>query len=179
MRVFTYAQVERVLADVHEVPPRLLGSFRGRIKHFQRLGIVPASPGRGRKIAYSVNDVLLWGFGLELSEFGIDPTVIREILKHAWPRVLDAVTRVGPMDRFWFFSPSMVNAAPKRDTPDDGSEDGPFVIWFRIIDKLDDIDPQDVAAAERLKARYGMINLTRLRREIVEALERSAPAETA
>jgi hypothetical protein len=51
-RMYTYSQVESALARVHHIPDSSLGSFRGRIKHFQRIGIVPQSSGKGKKISY-------------------------------------------------------------------------------------------------------------------------------
>ena len=56
-QMYTYAQVEAALAATHRVRPSSLGAFRGRIKHFQRLGLVPESPGKGRKISYKMENV--------------------------------------------------------------------------------------------------------------------------
>ena len=60
MEMFTYKEVERALAAVHQISPSAMGAFRGRIKHFQRLGLVPSSPGKGRKISYRLEDVYVW-----------------------------------------------------------------------------------------------------------------------
>ena len=79
--MFTYSKVERALAAVHKISPSAMGAFRGRIKHFQRLGLVPSSPGKGRKISYSLEDVYMWAMCLELQEFGIDPIIIKEFLR--------------------------------------------------------------------------------------------------
>jgi hypothetical protein len=56
------------------------GALRGRIKHFQRLGISPRRPGKGRTIDYETKDVLRWAIALEFAEFGIDPTIIKPAL---------------------------------------------------------------------------------------------------
>ena len=86
-QMYSYAQVESVLADVFGVPPENRGSLRGRIKHFQTLGIAPASPGKGRKIAYNDVDVFRWAICLEFAEFGIDPTVIKSLIAYFWPLI--------------------------------------------------------------------------------------------
>ncbi len=78
--MFTYSQVEGALARAHGITEETLGAFRGRIKHFQRLGIVPASPGKGKKIAYEIEDVWIWAFCLEMAQFGTDPAVIKEMV---------------------------------------------------------------------------------------------------
>jgi hypothetical protein len=72
--------VESALARVHGISPSAIGAFRARIKHFQKIGIVTSSPGKGRRIDYSLHDVFLWGFGLELAEFGIDPLIIKRAI---------------------------------------------------------------------------------------------------
>lgn len=78
--MYTYGQVEAALAKVHKIPPERFGAFRGRIKHFQRIGLVPSSPGRGKRISYEDNDIYLWAFALQLSEFGIDPIIIKRVV---------------------------------------------------------------------------------------------------
>ncbi len=83
---FTYAQVERALARVHAVAPEARGAFKARIKKLQAQKIVPASPGKGQRILYRPEDVYLWAYCLELSEFGIDPKIVRRIIESTWER---------------------------------------------------------------------------------------------
>jgi hypothetical protein len=73
---YTYAQVERALGASFGPPATAQGSFRGRIRHFQRIGLVEVAPGKGRRIAYTRVQAGEWLVALLLAEFGIDPVVI-------------------------------------------------------------------------------------------------------
>jgi hypothetical protein len=73
---YTYAQVERALGGLFGAPARAQGSFRGRVRHFQRIGLVEVAPGKGRRIAYTRIQAGEWLVALLLAEFGIDPVVI-------------------------------------------------------------------------------------------------------
>jgi hypothetical protein len=73
---YTYAQVERALGALLGAPARAQGSFRGRVRHFQRIGLVEVAPGKGRRIAYTHIQASEWLVALLLAEFGIDPVVI-------------------------------------------------------------------------------------------------------
>ena len=74
--MYSYKVVEAALGRLHEVNDETLGAFRGRIKHFQRMGLVPSSPGKGKRIEYAFGDVCAWAFCLELEEFGMDPSAL-------------------------------------------------------------------------------------------------------
>ena len=87
---YSYKVVEASLASTFSVEQARLGSFRGRIGHLQRIGIVPSSPGRGRRIQYSFEDVAKWAFTLEVEEFGMDPTVCVTIVDGLWSMVKPA-----------------------------------------------------------------------------------------
>jgi hypothetical protein len=85
MGEFSYSQVERALAETFGIPDRM-GSLRGRLKHLQRLGLSPDSPGKGRRISYRKQDAFKWAVALALSEFGIDPTIIVPFVSNRlWP----------------------------------------------------------------------------------------------
>jgi hypothetical protein len=62
--MITYANVEDTLALIHGIKSKDRGAFRARIKHIQRIGIVPSSPGKGRKIDYAIEDIFKWSFCL-------------------------------------------------------------------------------------------------------------------
>jgi hypothetical protein len=74
---FAYADVEHALAEVFEATGEALVSLRGRLKAFQKAGITPDSPGRGRVIRYSVSDVYDWALCLSLADFGMTPEKIK------------------------------------------------------------------------------------------------------
>jgi hypothetical protein len=70
------AQVERALGTLFGAPASAQGSFRGRVRHFQRIGLVEVTPGRGRRIPYTRVQAAKWMVALVLAELGVDPIVI-------------------------------------------------------------------------------------------------------
>ena len=89
--VYSYAQAETVLARLYGADEQVQrGAFRGRLKHFKRLGIpLNMAPGRGKKIFYTKEHVFQWSICLEFSEFGIDPTLTARFIHEFW-RVFQA-----------------------------------------------------------------------------------------
>jgi hypothetical protein len=82
---FTYAEVETALAaalGVGLVHQR--GALRGRLKHFQRLGLVDIQIGKGRRAAYSRAQAAQWLIALILAETGLDPVLIVATIKKTW-----------------------------------------------------------------------------------------------
>lgn len=77
---FTYGEIVETLARMHEVGKTIAGAFEARIRHFQRLGLVPESPGKGKRIQYNIDTAFDWAFCLELATFGIAPDVIVSII---------------------------------------------------------------------------------------------------
>jgi hypothetical protein len=89
-RTWNYKQLEAALAEIFEVAPgRARGTgnllvLRGRLKSFQRVGLTPSSPGRGKVIRYRINDIYTWALGLALADFGLGPESIARILEQPW-----------------------------------------------------------------------------------------------
>lgn len=79
-----YARVEAVLARVYRAEDVQKTAFRGRLKHFRKLGIPSQNPGKGGRIMYSLGDIFQLMVCLELSEFGIDPNLIVKFVKRHW-----------------------------------------------------------------------------------------------
>jgi hypothetical protein len=73
---FSYAEVEGALGTLFGVTASAKGSFRGRVRHFQRIGLVEVAPGRGRRIWYTRVQAGEWMLALYLAELGVDPVVI-------------------------------------------------------------------------------------------------------
>jgi hypothetical protein len=73
---YGYADVERALGTLLGAPATAQGSFRSRVRHFQRIGLIDVTPGKGRRIAYTFDQAAEWMVALFLAEFGIDPVVI-------------------------------------------------------------------------------------------------------
>jgi hypothetical protein len=81
---FGYAQVESILAKVFDAEDAQRGAFRGRLKHFRKLGIPAENPGKGSRLQYSASDLFQLLVALELSEFNIDPNLIVKIVQDHW-----------------------------------------------------------------------------------------------
>jgi len=83
---FRYRQVEAALACTFRVSVEFqTRAFRGRINHLQRLGLpMGVSPGKGKKIDYSREQICQWLLALEFSEFGIDPKIIVSMIQRDW-----------------------------------------------------------------------------------------------
>jgi hypothetical protein len=176
--VFSYKAVEASLARVHLIPQKALGAFRGRLQHFQRLGMVPSSPGRGRRISYERSDIYLWAVALEFAEFGMDPQVIKLVLDAYWRDIQPQfLTPPAGSDRFLYFHPRLLAKGFPRELQQspDNRDGAPFTITVRVlldVSELDQIVRHPFAQPElqRLKSRYAMINLSQLQREIETAL---------
>jgi hypothetical protein len=161
--MFTYSQVERALATVHEISPSAMGAFRGRIKHFQRLGLVPSSPGKGRKVSYRLEDVYMWALCLELQEFGVDPAIIKELHRLAnFRRAVSWLSAEDNLEQLYFvFYPNFLSQWHKN------------ILWNSkgtFVSDLAEITKGSDAVSERLKTRMGAINLTRLRAAVRQSL---------
>lgn len=78
---FKYGQVEGAIASLHNVAPAAMGTFKSRLKHFQRIGVVPSSPGKGQKLRYKVADAITWALCFEFTELGLPPEQTRDLLR--------------------------------------------------------------------------------------------------
>jgi hypothetical protein len=163
--MFTYSEVERALAAVHEISPSAIGAFRGRIKHFQRLGLVPSSPGKGRKISYRLEDVYTWAVCLELQEFGIDPTIIKGFRRLApFELLINWLVSNDNTDnrKYWVFYPNFLSQWYAN------------TLWKAtgtFVEELSEITDKSDSVSERLKSRMAVINVARLREAVRKALD--------
>src|SRR5208337_2697466 len=107
---FNYGEVVGALAKIHGIGEGTLGAFEARIRHFQRLGVVPASPGKGKRIQYDFAAVFIWAFCLELAEFGIAPEIIKLIVEVHGRSVFIHSPRSGVGDIIFYFAPSFLSA---------------------------------------------------------------------
>ena len=170
---FRYAVVEQALMAVHGFVEQKKGAFRARLIHFQRLKIVPASPGKGRRIAYRRDDIFRWAIALEFAEFGTDPTEIKKILDMNWLRIAPAVLEATEgADTYLFFHPKLLGRLSPEDQRETHVKPGaPYSVTIAIISDLAELDKQAKsdqarASTDRFRARYGMINLSFLRRKV-------------
>jgi hypothetical protein len=176
---FRYAVVEQALMALHGFVEQKRGAFRARLIHFQRLKIVPASPGKGRRIAYRPEDILRWAIALEFAEFGMAPTEIKKTLDANWRHIATAALHEtsGPEpDKYLFFHPRLLGRLSPEEERDSHLKPGaPYSVTLAIISDLTELDNQaktDQArtSLKQFRARYGMINLSRLRRNLEESL---------
>jgi hypothetical protein len=79
--IVRYGEIEKALASLHGVTEQSSGIFRGRLRHFQKLGIVPSAPGRGAKIDYDLKAAVDWAVAFELAELGIQPELIKFLIQ--------------------------------------------------------------------------------------------------
>jgi hypothetical protein len=170
---FGYAAVEQALMAAHGFVERKRGAFRARLIHFQRLKIVPAAPGKGRRIAYRREDIFRWAIALEFAEFGIDPTEIKKILDMNWHSIVRVVLQAtsGP-DMSLIFHPSLLGRLSRESERETSDKPGaPYSVTIKIISDLAELNQEAkteeaLAYVDRFRARYGMINLSRLRRQV-------------
>jgi len=157
--MFTYQTVENALARANKVPESGIGAFRGKIKHFRRLGMVPESPGKGKKISYERETVYGWAICLELAQFGIDPTVIRDMLwrwdSGKFLKALIQKTITSTKESYFVFNPPF------------GGEG----MISPIIHSLDELKRPELSV---LMTRMGLINLSHVLLEVEKALEEVA-----
>jgi hypothetical protein len=120
--MLSYAEAETVLAGIYGATGKAqAGAFRGRLKHLKRLGIpLGVSPGRGKKIAYGRNELYQWCFCLELSEFGIDPSIIAKLVRTLWKRYIfpgfNKMRERPASEVYYFWLPSEFMSASWRTT---------------------------------------------------------------
>jgi hypothetical protein len=175
---FGYAVVEKTLMAVHGFVERNRSAFRGRLIHFQRLKIVPAAPGKGHHIAYRREDVFRWAVALEFAEFGIDPTEIKKILDVNWRGITRVVLQAEDShhDKYLFFHPTLLGRLSAENERETSSKAGtPYRVTIAIISDLAELDreaktDQARASLDQFRARYGMINLSHLRRQVEATL---------
>ena len=114
---FAYAQVEGALFELFRVPASAQGSFRGRVRHLQRIGLVNVAPGKGRRISYTHVQANEWMLALLLAELGVDPTVIVRSLQrerkrlHGWIQEASDDEALGGNEVFLAARPALMSGA--------------------------------------------------------------------
>jgi hypothetical protein len=170
--MYTYAVVEKALATAFSIAPASMGAFRGRIQHFRKLGMVPSSPGRGRKISYERDHVYKWALGLEFAEFGIDPLLIKLFIDNfAWMRVRKYLLDDDALDKSLVFYPNIMSLFGQYDVRQSIGD-----LVCIVVKDLAELDakrkesPHELTY-ELLGNRLGFINLGHLRRAVESGLK--------
>jgi hypothetical protein len=171
-RTFKYSHLEAAIASIHNVPERALKTFKSRLKHFQRIGLVPSSPGRGQKIEYKIVDAIRWALCFEFAELGLPPDQIKLIIRICEQPLLEPFA--GPLqaeDWIFFMRGGILewhlNAAIERAEGAIVVGPLPAACGARPASKISEIFS---LKGRPLFARALMINLTHLKRELGKAL---------
>lgn len=79
-QTFAYSKVEAALCSVFDARGEGIASLRGRLKSFQRAGLTPETPGRGKVIRYTTSNIYDWALALTLADFGMTPEKIIKLV---------------------------------------------------------------------------------------------------
>jgi hypothetical protein len=160
--VFKYSQIESAIAAVHRIAADAMDTFRGRVKNFQRLGIVPSSPGKGQRIQYTVEDAIRWAICFEFAEVGIPPAEIKSLLKMCGWHLFGSFK--GPIqeeDQIFYLRGEFLQWHLNKET---GDLVGRTTFGVVPISRLGEVINSDLT-------RVILINLTLLKRELGKQLE--------
>jgi hypothetical protein len=134
---YSYAQVEGALGALFGVPATALGSFRGRVRHLQRIGLVEVAPGKGRRISYSPMQANEWMLALYLADLGVDPIVIVKSIRQGrkklqeWMREATDEDALGGNEVFLAARPVLMSGAW-------ASKDSAGILRFAKFKRYDD-----------------------------------------
>lgn len=172
--MYRYGEVQTALAKLHGAYPDHIGAFKGRLQHLQKLGLVPSSPGRGKSIFYTYNDVARWAFALELLELGMDPARVASMVSWIWLLVGPYLCSDHEGEQLFVGRPTLLireMAEKESGQRSDGGE-----MWN--INGLE--QPRYVYEVSELLnyklSRLVLINLSDLRRRLVGILAEAEPA---
>lgn len=89
---FQYREVEAALAAGMRIKPDGLGAFKAKLRHLRSLGVPDiAKVGSGSRVQYSFDDALTARVALELSSFGVNPTIAGRWAQSVLKRYPDAL----------------------------------------------------------------------------------------
>jgi hypothetical protein len=165
--MYTFAVVVDALRRLHSLPLEAETAFRARIQNFQRVGLTPVKPGKGKRIDYDRSDAFLWALALEFSEFGIEPAILKRFIdsRDVWPNLRSEIQAGSVKSEYLIFYPHLLLAdnALKGDIPCfpvDNLED--------LIQRISNPPGQEGGLFDR---RFGVIHIALIWRLMVQALE--------
>jgi hypothetical protein len=173
--ILRYGEIEKAIASLHGVTEQSSGVFRGRLRHFQKLGIVPSSPGRGAKIDYDLKAAVDWAVAFELAELGIQPELIKFLIQVYGVAIFDFFQSPPPSEDILFcFDAAFL-------TIHMNPQSGMFDLTRSDLMERGIFDYRATAALKPLSMlpsffdaphvrRVSAINLSRLKRELGKAL---------
>lgn len=118
-----------VLMELHDITPDRRVPFSARLKHFQRLGLVPEiNTGKGRAAIYGPAAFVHLALALEMAQIGIRPERTLNLLKWAGNLILTAIRlTLHPSDIpederndfLIYFQPTALDPTPLGDGQED------------------------------------------------------------
>jgi hypothetical protein len=92
----SFNTVEKALIGAFGVRPRDVGAFRGRLIAAQKAGLLGPKnqPGKGRALTYTPDLFHRMILTCELTELGIAPSVILELVARLWDRKLRSIFKL-------------------------------------------------------------------------------------
>ncbi|PPD09752.1 MAG: hypothetical protein CTY36_02705 [Methylocystis sp.] len=154
---YGYAEVESALAKVFIGRSQNIAPLRGRLKTFQRAGLTPESPGRGRVIRYTVSDIYDWALALALADFGLPPEAIINFVKEGyfWNDYVPMISKLKSDSLFFCVLPFVLGEQP--------------TLQFQfVVMKGSKISAKSIA---ELGGRVAFIDLTKLKNGVDKALD--------
>lgn len=152
-----YAETEEFLTLFNGISPEKRATFRGRIKHFQRLGWPPGTnSGKGGRAVYGSEQILLLAVTIEILQFGVTPERILEQLSpsHLGTAFKHALEKRGHFSQsvFYVFSPSSLagmQASSKNQTG-----------FQSLVVSLDEFQELVFKSTDFGRRRFAAVNLT-------------------
>jgi hypothetical protein len=164
---FNYSQLEAAIASMHNVPAKALKTFKSRLKHFQRIGLVPSSPGKGQKIEYKIVDAITWALCFEFAELGLPPDQIKALIRLCGRKLFESFE--GPLqgeDQIFVLRGNFLewhlNPEGRQGIGGEGETTFGTIPMSQLCDMIFQKKPFP---------RVLMINLTHLKRELGKALD--------
>jgi hypothetical protein len=169
MPSFSYGEIEAAIRGMHAVPDGRIATFKARIRHLQRVQLLPSS-GRGIKAKYEVADAWRWTICFALVQCGLPPEAVKSVLGAAGRKLTInfAGDGHGTEDRIFWLRPEFLSWHLDH-LPD----------WYDKV-KLG-VVPYSAAMDIAFKGVSGfleeeagqviMLNLTKLKRDLFTALK--------
>jgi hypothetical protein len=162
---FKYKQVEEAIASLHNIPASAMKTFKGRIKHFQRIGLVPSSPGKGQRIEYRAIDAVRWALCFEFAELGVQPEHIKGIISFCgWALFESFKGPVQQVDEIFLLRGDFIEKHLSGDAVKD------FTGQFGMFGTVPISEAVNFIEKEKF-TRAIMVNMTHIKRELGAALD--------
>lgn len=173
-----YSVVERVVLSMHALDEGGTAALLSRFRYLQRIGFPAAKVGRGRKVAYRLDELLQIGLAFELLQVGIQPVRAARLVRTGWPdfrRVLADALRGDRRCRILALFPHALDEL----SPDADLQDAPVCDPMGLIER-DQVGAW-LAGAPGMSDSCLIIDpvrlASRLRSALVEAFGPAAEAE--